>query len=154
MRIHVATILSWPPARVWSRALNTRVLQHVCWPLVTFRPLDPPQFPEAWPEGTFRVRLRILGVPSGTQTLVISKPAPQEPGIHAFRDNGFGTHVRRWDHWVRVRPAPNGQTLYSDTIDIEAGVLTPVVALYASVFFRWRQARWRRMIARPSLHHL
>lgn len=34
---------------------------------------------------------------------------------------------------------------YSDVVDIEAGALTPVVAAFAALFYRYRQRRWRRL---------
>ncbi len=56
--------------------------------------------------------------------------------------------VRRWDHLVRVRPEGDGHTRYSDEIEIEAGLLTPIVWLFAEVFYRHRQRRWKRLIRR------
>jgi hypothetical protein len=56
--------------------------------------------------------------------------------------------VRRWDHLIRIRPTPDGQTLYSDEIIIEAGWVTLVVWLFAHCFYRHRQRKWRRIARR------
>jgi hypothetical protein len=55
--------------------------------------------------------------------------------------------VRRWDHLIRVEPADGGRTRYSDTIEVEAGALTPLVWLFAKLFYRHRQRRWRTIVA-------
>jgi len=52
-----------------------------------------------------------------------------------------------WDHTIRVE-AQESLTRYTDRIDIEAGLLTWLIWLYASLFYRYRQARWRRIVAR------
>lgn len=43
-------------------------------------------------------------------------------------------------------PAPAGR--YTDTVDIDAGPLTGVVARAAVWIYRYRQARWRRLARR------
>lgn len=60
-----------------------------------------------------------------------------------------GSSSRRWDHVIRIRAAADGRsTLYQDEIDIDAGLLTVPVWAQASVLYRWRQLRWRRLARR------
>ena len=54
----------------------------------------------------------------------------------------------RWDHCIRVKPLSNGQTGYSDTVEIDAGWLTPLVWLFARWFYRHRQRRWQKIAER------
>jgi hypothetical protein len=56
--------------------------------------------------------------------------------------------VRRWDHAISIGEAPNGQTRYRDDIEVEAGLLTPIVWLFALCFYSHRQRRWRRVARR------
>ncbi|HXV93476.1 MAG TPA: hypothetical protein VD813_09275 [Pseudonocardia sp.] len=56
-----------------------------------------------------------------------------------------GGLLRRWRHTIEVRPAGAGTCRYSDTVEIDAGPLTPVVAAVARVFYRLRQRRWRAL---------
>jgi hypothetical protein len=53
---------------------------------------------------------------------------------------------RQWDHLIQVRESEDGRTLYSDSIEIDAGMLTLPVWLFANWFYRHRQNRWK-MIA-------
>jgi hypothetical protein len=54
-----------------------------------------------------------------------------------------GRFVRTWNHRIRFRASGQGQTLYSDEVAIDAGWLTLPVWLFALLFYRYRQWRWR-----------
>lgn len=66
------------------------------------------------------------------------------------RSEERGGVLRRWDHVLQVVPVDDRRCRYSDTIDIDAGALTGVVAVSARVFYRYRQRRWRRLARRLS----
>lgn len=48
------------------------------------------------------------------------------------------------DHTIRIVETHSGCE-YSDEIVIHAGLLTFFILLYAKAFYRYRQARWRRL---------
>jgi hypothetical protein len=151
MKLRIASIFDAPPERVWDEVRTTRLLRHVAAPLIVFDPVEPPVLPEIWPEGRHRVRMRALGIlPIGRQWIVTSMPDPEEHarGVYRIRDEGSGDLVRVWDHRIVIRARPDGRTDYADEVEVHAGLLTPVVWLFAHVFYRYRQARWRRLIAR------
>ena len=81
----------------------------------------------------------------GKHWIVISKPQA-ENGPYHIRDNGYGDHIKKWDHWINIQDALDEKTLYTDQVDIEAGLLTPVVWLFSQVFYRYRQRRWRELV--------
>ena len=56
-----------------------------------------------------------------------------------------GGPVSLWRHTIVVEATDPTRCDYSDEIDIEAGALTPVVVAFATVFYRYRQRRWRRL---------
>jgi hypothetical protein len=51
--------------------------------------------------------------------------------------------ITRWDHLISIEPLDDNQSIYRDTIDIDAGSLTLVVRAWANWFYRHRQRRWR-----------
>jgi hypothetical protein len=53
--------------------------------------------------------------------------------------------VRDWRHRITVDGEGWGSTRYMDEIEVRAGALTPLVWLYANLFYRYRQMRWRRL---------
>ena len=56
-----------------------------------------------------------------------------------------GGLLRRWNHDIIVTATGNSRCNYRDRIDIDAGVFTPLVLLYARWFYRTRQRRWRAL---------
>jgi hypothetical protein len=127
-----------------------RLLEHVASPLVHFEPIDPPVFPQYWSEGTYWVRLRILGfIPFGKQAVRVSFP-PVDQGF-AVRDNGYSALIKAWDHHITIRPSATGCS-YEDQVRVSAGILTPIVWLFAVIFYRHRQRRWRKL-ARSSFNY-
>lgn len=122
-----------------------RLLAHISAPLVRFTPLDPPRLPEVLQPATYRVGLSLFGwIPFGWQAIGISYP-PMAQGF-MMRDDGHSPLVRQWSHVITILPAAQG-AIYRDRIDIRAGVLTPLVWLFALVFYRHRQRRWRALAA-------
>ncbi|MGW4633503.1 hypothetical protein [Nocardia sp. NPDC004415] len=68
-----------------------------------------------------------------------------------IRTHEHGGAVKTWNHTLAVEPLTEGRCRYTDTIEIEAGPATAVVALVASGIFRYRQRRWRRLVRRHLL---
>ena len=84
-------------------------------------------------------------IPLGWQAIVISLPEPRG-NTRFVRDNGHSPLIRRWDHWITIEPSEDGKrTRYTDTVEVEAGLLTPVIAAFARVFYAHRQRRWRAL---------
>ena len=57
----------------------------------------------------------------------------------------FGGLITTWNHDIEVVPIDPTTCRYRDRIEIEAGIVTPLVALYARWFYRMRQRRWRAL---------
>ena len=69
-----------------------------------------------------------------------------KPASVASDDEQLSTRpVERWDHLITIAPDGPSRTRYRDTVDIEAGLLTPFVWLFAQFFYRHRQRRWRAL---------
>jgi hypothetical protein len=56
-----------------------------------------------------------------------------------------GGLVRLWRHHVSVRAVSDDRCRYTDRIEIDAGILTPIVVTFARAFYRYRQRRWARL---------
>jgi hypothetical protein len=143
MRVYLESLLDRDPDKTWAEVQRSALLLEVCRPLVRIVPVSSPTFPEQWQEGvTVRCKSYLLGfLPLGTRNLLIERI---DPGAREIQSRESDPLVRRWDHLIRVRPAEGGHTLYSDEIEIEAGLLTPLVWLFAQLLYRHRQRKWRR----------
>jgi hypothetical protein len=148
----VATTLSCPPAEAWEAVQRPALLAWVSAPLVHFVPRRPPAFPRRWAPGDYEVGLRLFGLlPLGGQRIRISAAVPEctpTDERYGIRDDGAGQLARRWDHRITITGPPGGPTRYTDDVDVAAGPLTPLVWAFAQLFYRWRQSRWRALVAR------
>lgn len=148
MRLLVETDLNCSAARAWAEVQKPELLVHVASPVLVFIPRAPTEFPPAGLDGEFVVSMKLFGLlPLGRQTIRVSRHADPDGSFH-LRDDGFSDVIRKWDHRISLTPLSECLCHYTDTIDIEAGLLTPVVFCFAFVFFRWRQHRWRQLVAR------
>ena len=148
MRIDVATILDAPAERVWEEVRKSAALDHVASPLQAFVPIDPAVPPARWETGRYLYRLMLFErIPIGTQYIGIEFPPDRGDGVLRMRDNGSGDRIRMWDHMIELTPRADGRTDYRDTVEIHAGLGTLPAWLFAQVFYRHRQRRWRALAA-------
>jgi hypothetical protein len=149
--ITIATTLAAPVDTVWEALQHPATLIAVSAPILRFRPIDPPAFPDRWHPGEWQVSMWCLGIlPVGRQVISISIESASHDR-RVIRDNGRGRLARRWDHRITVSPLDDGRTAYRDEVAIEAGALTPLIVLFARLFYMHRQRRWRALIARNAL---
>jgi hypothetical protein len=76
-----------------------------------------------------------------------------DEGARTLTSIEHGGAIRTWNHEMIVTPIDGTSCRYQDRIDIDAGVLTPIVVAYAMLFYRYRQRRWRglaRLLAATS----
>ena len=122
---------------------KTESLFYIAKPLIKFVQLPEHPLPELWEEGKYPVKMYILGfIPFGKQWIVISI---DNSNLH-IRDNGYSKLIKKWDHNIYLKGVGKNKTLYTDTIEINADILTIFIAMFANIFYRWRQKRWRRLI--------
>ena len=143
MTAFIQSVFECPPEKVWGKLQTIALLREVTWPVMSFRPLTPGGEPECWTQGSdFQCRLYLFGIiPLGKHTISFERI---DPAAREIQSREHSAMVRRWDHLIRVRPTPEGHTLYSDEVEIEAGLLTPLIFAFAQIFYRHRQRRWRQ----------
>jgi hypothetical protein len=145
MRCFVETHLDAPADFVWSTVKRPATLLYVTRGFLGFSGIDrlPPEWHEGW---IFETRFWFFHIIPALwkHTLSIKQIDENQKIIVSNEQGGF---IRTWNHIIRVSPASSGCD-YSDEIEIRAGLLTIFVWLYANVFYRYRQARWRKLAAR------
>lgn len=143
--LELSTQLNASADAVWEAVRQPKLLLYVARGVLSFKPVNPPVFPDRWEPGDYEVALYWKGVvPVGRQIIGVSFPDPQN-GVRYVRDNGRSRLIRVWDHLIAIAPTPDGRALYTDTLRLDAGALTPAVALFAERFYRHRQRRWRAL---------
>lgn len=150
MLVQVSTLLDCPPAITWQEVQTSKLLEYVAAPLVKFVPVQPDTFPEVWVDGKYLVQMRLLGViPFGKHWIVISRPTTVNDSnkqVHELLDDGYGDIISKWRHLITIQETLDGRTHYTDTIEVAAGILTFGVWIYANIFYRYRQRRWRKLV--------
>ena len=73
-----------------------------------------------------------------------------DQATRTLRSREHGGLLRGWNHMMHVEPTGDQRCSYSDTVEIDAGPLTGIVAALAVWIFRYRQRRWHKLVS----HHL
>ena len=144
-RIEVTSQFALPPDKVWEQVQRPAVLLHIARPILSFISRDG-GWPEKWEHREYVAGLRAFGfLPVGEQVIGIEFQGEETTG-YRLRDNGRGGLISKWDHMMMIDPEGDG-TRYTDRVDIEAGLLTPLVCAFAKFFYTHRQKRFQALIA-------
>lgn len=141
-RLVIQSILPCKPAAAWAKVTTPALLAHVSRPLLGFEMRDGSPLPETWrPNVSYPLTLTGLNfLPLGNHEITLVDIDAEKMRLQSDEK---GTLVNVWRHLIQLAPYENGQTLYIDQVDLEAGDLTPFVALFASLFYRHRQRQWQ-----------
>ena len=147
MHIRIQSVLPCSADAAWNEVVKTRLLLEVAAPLVTFRAADGMTLPEFWPAGgTVYTKPSLFGVfPMGVRAVHFERI---DPIAQEIQTREWDPMIRRWDHLMRFRPLGPDRCRYSDELDIDAGLLTVGVCLFAKWFYRHRQRRWHAVARR------
>ena len=142
MRIRISTYLDAPADRVWQAVKRPVTLLHVTRGMLGFLPAR--AFPREWQVGQLvRVRLIFLHcLPLWRHELRVVDINEASREIHSAERGGL---VAVWNHWIHLEPVPRDRCRCTDEIDIETGLWTPAVWLFAYLFYSYRQRRWRQL---------
>ena len=130
-----------------GRSAKSSLLVYVAGPLLTIHPVAGKRLPDRWIEGTtIVIHIRLCGIiPLGKHTLTFERI---EQASRELQTREHDAIVRKWDHLIRVKSNGANQATYSDDIEIDAGMFTIPVYLFAHFFYRHRQRRWRKLAGR------
>ncbi len=147
MQICIKTIFKTNIKTAWQYVLLPQTLVFIANPILSFTPILPTFFPKQWEIGTYKTKLKVFGfLPFGTHFIVIEKPDSKSEDIKILIDNGYGQLISRWYHVITIQKINDDTCQYEDQVEIKAGILTPLIWLFAFVFYHWRQIRWKKLI--------
>ena len=142
MRINLSTPLEAPADLVWELLHKTQSLRYVAKPLLCFKG----DLPERWPGpgGVVRVEKMLLFcvIPAWSHELRMIRFDENEREILS---NEQGGPVKIWNHRITVEPLSEKRCHYTDELEVRAGTLTPLIWLFAHLFYKYRQMRWRSL---------
>lgn len=139
--VRVTTNLPIAAERARELALKPAMFRHVVWPVFGVSDADIPESLTAGEEMSARLRWFMV-LPGWTHTIRLVSVTPTE-----IYSNEHGGMVRAWNHRLIFEPTSETSCRYTDEVEIDAGLATPLVAAFARLMYRWRQRRWRRVAA-------
>jgi hypothetical protein len=148
MRMERTSEFDAPAAALADFLFDPQTMMFLLRPVVRVAPLTPPVLPPRWQNERYRVAMYLFGIiPLGWQDIVVTDIlCDPERGAWGFRDDGVGRLARRWDHRTLLEALPDGRSRYTDTVEVEAGLVTPAAWMFAWLVFAWRHRRWRPFI--------
>jgi hypothetical protein len=145
--VHVETTLPTGADRVWSAMLSPATFLYVCKGLFGFPAL-------AGRTESLRQGERGTGwlmafhvIPAYRHTIEVTEV---DEATGTIRTREHGGVLKAWNHTLHVEALQADSCRYSDTVDIDAGLLTGAVVAIASGIYRYRQRRWRKLVRRMS----
>ncbi len=149
MIARITTRLPCSESDLWQKIIEPRSLQFVSSPVLSFLAADKGGLAGEWQVGRpYALRLYFLGViPLGRHTIRLAK-IDKETNTIVSRESGLLARV--WNHAIFFHEVAPGEVSYTDEVEIEAGWLTPVVWLFAYLFYRHRQRRWKVLLMREG----
>ncbi|NBQ42101.1 MAG: hypothetical protein EBU23_06030 [Mycobacteriaceae bacterium] len=140
--VDISTELDAPPEAVWRAVKTPDAFRRVTRGLLTMPAIRDRH--DSWREGETVVGwVFLFGIlPFSRHTLHVARIDETAMVLTSREKGGL---LRRWNHDILVEKRGETRSTYRDRIDIDAGVFTPAVVLYANWFYRMRQRRWRRL---------
>lgn len=146
MKATIATRIEASISRMWPELQRTDSLLHVASPILLFRPQAGHQLPGEWQAGnTYALGLYAFHIlPLGKHFIHVNKI---DHDAHEIFTNERGSLTKTWNHRILVKPLGDSSLSYTDEIEIDAGILTPFIWVFAHAFYRHRQRRWKQLLS-------
>ncbi|MBX7056039.1 MAG: hypothetical protein K1X36_13885 [Pyrinomonadaceae bacterium] len=140
MVVNITTNLEMSAVEAWQTVRKSSTLVFVTKGLLGFAQ---DSFPIEWIEGeTVKTRLFLFNfIPVWKHQIHFLRVDDKQFELYTNEKGGM---ISVWNHLIKVESGNDENQrpcLYTDRIEIEAGILTPVVWCFAQIFYRYRQRR-------------
>jgi hypothetical protein len=146
--VHVETVLPTSAERVWPAMLSPATFLYVCRGLFGMPALagrvEPLHAGECGTGWLFAFHV----IPAYRHTIEIVEVDEHAGTVRTHEHGGI---ISVWNHTLHVESIDEHTCRYSDTVDIDAGRATAVVAMGAVGIYRYRQRRWRKLVRKHLL---
>ncbi len=139
MIVEISTKLEIPAEKAWRTVKKSSTLVFITKGLLGFSQKN---FPAEWKEGeTVTTRLFLFNfIPAWKHEICFVLIDDNKFELYTNEKGGM---VSVWNHLIKIDKANDNSCFYSDKVEIEAGILTPIICFFAKNFYRYRQRRWR-----------
>ncbi|KJS29890.1 MAG: hypothetical protein VR64_18660 [Desulfatitalea sp. BRH_c12] len=149
MIARISTRLACSENELWQKIIEPGSLQFVASPIVSFVPVREGGLSGEWQVGVpYQLKLYFLKlIPLGRHTIQLVR-IDKEANKIISQERGLLARV--WNHIICFREVALGVVSYTDEIEIRAGWLTPAIWLFAQLFYRHRQRRWKVLLRKKD----
>ncbi|KZX12074.1 hypothetical protein [Methanobrevibacter curvatus] len=126
---------------IFKKLQEVKTLQYISSPYASFVSENPEN--KIWNVGKVKsFKLKIFGIISmGTHTIKVIKFSKNE-----ILTNECNKCVKVWNHKITLKKLNGSKTAYTDEIELKAGNYTPFVYLWAILFYKHRQKKWKNLL--------
>jgi hypothetical protein len=148
MKISISSNIEASAEEAWKLVKQSNTLLYVTRGLVGFKPIKS-SLPEEWQQGkTEELRIMLFGlIPAWRHEITFKDISGANKVMLTHESGGV---VNTWNHLISIKSADTFGCNYTDDVEIKAGVFTPLIWLYAHVFYRYRQLRWRFLVKKSA----
>ena len=145
MIARITSIFDCTEEEFWKKIIEPKSLQFVASPILSFHPMVGDDFGAEWvTDKTYEMKLCFLKIiPFGRHQIKVITINRES---NTLVTNESGTLSPIWNHTVQFSRIGHRKLRYTDEIEIGAGLLTPVIWVFAHLFYRHRQNRWRTLL--------
>jgi hypothetical protein len=141
--VYVETILPTNAHRVWAAMLSPVTFLYVCRGLFGVPALSGRSEALRLGECGTAWLLAFHLIPAYRHTIEV---VDVDEATKTVCTHEYGGIIKNWNHTLHVEAIDEHSCRYSDTVDIDAGVATAIVATMAIGIYRYRQRRWRKLV--------
>jgi hypothetical protein len=143
IKITICSKLNNSINKIWDKILNIETLGEICKPLATFKIITKEKLIK-WELNTEYVfKLFIYGfIPFGTHKIILGTIDNEKNIIKSKEHNNV---VKIWNHKIIMEKEEERITNYTDEVEIYAGILTLIIAIWGIIFYKHRQKKWKKI---------
>jgi hypothetical protein len=145
----ISTVLDTNENDFWEKIIQPKSLQFVSAPILNFQSLRAGELEVEWETGKlYEVKLYFLNfLPLGHHRITLTT-IDRETNTIVSNESGLLAPV--WNHAIRFNQIEENKIHYMDEIEIQAGLLTVFIWVFAHIFYRHRQRRWKILLEERS----
>ena len=135
----ITTVFHENPGRISEELKKVNLLKHIAAPILFF---DGERL-GSWKQGssyTFKLKL-FKYIPLGRHEIYVKNLSKMR-----LATVEKGTMAKVWNHEIRLEELTGGHCRYTDKIEIRAGAFTFFIWIFAHLFYRHRQRKWKKII--------
>jgi len=146
LTVRLSTQLPASADEAWERLLQKETFLDIIRGWLTVKNFDSLPARLFLPATTFVMQIRPFGIgPVSSHSVRVIRV---DLATREIETEESGQLVTSWNHQMKVETLPGNQSRYTDCIHLKAGLLTPLVWLFACLFYRSRQRRLRLLFTR------